>query len=68
MDSLLYTTYMYLKFVNGRQRMAELNLNLTQAISVVFAHEGGTVVSPTFTPRKYSWYSFLLEAMSTSGP
>jgi hypothetical protein len=22
----------------------------------------------TFTPRKYSWYSFLLEAESTTGP
>jgi hypothetical protein len=33
------------------------------------AHEGGKVVSPTpFTPRKYSWYSFLLEAESTPGP
>jgi len=35
-------------------------------------HEGGKVVSPThqppLTPRKYSWYSFLLEAKSTLGP
>jgi len=33
------------------------------------AHEGGKVVShthrPTLPPRKYSWYSFLLEAEST---
>ena len=33
------------------------------------AHEGGKVVSPThwlpLSPRKYSWYSFLLEAKST---
>jgi len=32
------------------------------------AHEGGKVVSPThrpaLDPRKYSWYSFLLEAES----
>ena len=32
------------------------------------AHDGGKVVSlthrPLFTPRKYSWYSFLLEAES----
>jgi hypothetical protein len=32
------------------------------------AHEGGKVVSPThrppFTPRKHSWYSFLLEAVN----
>jgi hypothetical protein len=36
------------------------------------AHEGGKVVSPThrppLPPRKDSWYSFLLEAESTSGP
>ena len=34
-------------------------------------HEGGKVVSPThrppLSPRKYSWYSFLLEAESTPG-
>jgi hypothetical protein len=32
-------------------------------ISRQSAHEGGKVVSP----RKYSWYSFLLEAESTPG-
>jgi len=36
------------------------------------AHEGGKVVSPMHQPplplRKYSWYSFLLEAESTPGP
>jgi hypothetical protein len=50
-------------------------------ISRQSAHEGGKVVSPThrpplpsgkaaFTspPRKYSWYSFLLQAESTPGP
>jgi hypothetical protein len=35
------------------------------------AHGGGKVVSPTnrppLSPRKYSWYSFLLEANSTPG-
>jgi hypothetical protein len=35
------------------------------------AHEGSKVVSPThrppLPPRKYSWYSFLLEAESTPG-
>ena len=40
-------------------------------ISRQSAHEGGKVVSPThrplFTPRKYSRYSFLLEAESTPG-
>ena len=37
-----------------------------------WAHEGGKVVSPThrppLLPRKYSWYSFLLEAESTPEP
>jgi len=36
------------------------------------AQDGGKVVSfterPLLTPRKYSWYSFLLEAESTPGP
>jgi hypothetical protein len=35
------------------------------------AQNGGKVVSPyapaAFTPRKHSWYSFLLEAESTPG-
>jgi hypothetical protein len=41
-------------------------------ISRQSAHEGGKVVSPThrprLAPRKYSWYSFLLEAELTPGP
>jgi hypothetical protein len=41
-------------------------------ISRQSAHEDGKVVSPTHRPRlplrKYSWYSFLLEAESTPGP
>jgi len=36
------------------------------------AHEGGKVVNPMHGPplprRKYSWFSFLLEAESTPGP
>jgi hypothetical protein len=36
------------------------------------AHESGKVVSPThrppLPPRKYSWYSYLLEDESTPGP
>ena len=36
------------------------------------AHEGRKVVSPMYRyplpPRKYPWYSFLLEAESTPGP
>jgi len=39
---------------------------------VALAQDGGKVVSlthrPLFTPRKYSWYSFLLEADWTPGP
>jgi hypothetical protein len=41
-------------------------------ISRQSAREGGKAVSPTHRPplssRKYSWYSFLLEAESTTGP
>ena len=41
-------------------------------ISRQSAHEGGKAVSathrPPLPPRKYSWYSFLLEAESTPGP
>ena len=41
-------------------------------ISWQSAHEGGKVVRlmhpPALPPRKYSWYSFLLEAESTPGP
>ena len=33
------------------------------------AQDGGKPYAPAaFTPRKYSWYSFLLEVESTSGP
>jgi len=38
-------------------------------ISRQSAHEGCQPnASPAFTPRKHSWYSFLLEAESTPGP
>ena len=41
-------------------------------ISRQSAHEGGKVVIPMHRPllplRKYSWYSFVLQAESTSGP
>jgi hypothetical protein len=41
-------------------------------ISRQSAHERGKIVSPThwppLTPKKYSWYSFMLEAESTPGP
>jgi len=32
------------------------------------ADEGGKYAPAAFTPRKSSWYSFLLEAESTPGP
>jgi len=39
---------------------------------VTVTPDGGKVVRPThqppLPPRKYSWYSFLLEAQSTTGP
>ena len=45
---------------------------LGSQISNQLAHEGGKFVSsghrPPLPPRKYSWYSFLLEAESTPGP
>jgi len=41
-------------------------------ISRQSAHEGGKVDNPKYRPplpfRKYSWYSFLLEAESAPGP
>jgi hypothetical protein len=41
-------------------------------ISTQSAHEGGKVVSlthrPPLLPRKYPWYSFLLETESIPGP
>ena len=40
-------------------------------ISRKLAHAGGKVVSPTpphFPTRKYSWYSFLVQAESIQGP
>ena len=46
--------------------------HLCSQISKQSAHEVGKVVSPTHRPpllsRKYTWYSFLLEAVSTPGP
>jgi hypothetical protein len=45
---------------------------LSSQISRQSAHEGGKVDSPTHRPplptRKYSWYSFLLEAELKPGP
>ena len=50
-------------------RVAEVSVS---QISVQSAHEAGHFVSPNYRPpllfKKYSWYSFLLEAESTPGP
>ena len=39
---------------------------------MIMAQDGGKIVSlrcrPPLPPRKYTWYSFLLEAESTPGP
>jgi len=32
------------------------------------AQDGGRLSAAAFTPRKYSWYSFMLEAESNPGP
>jgi len=41
-------------------------------ISRQSAHEGGNGVSPVYwlsiPPRRYPWYSFISEALSTPGP
>ena len=52
--------------------MTRLDLNdVNRLISRHLAHEGGKVVSrthrPPLPPRKYSSYSFLLEAEATAG-
>jgi len=50
----------------------EVSRKLRFSDYVTMAQGGGNVVSlthrPLVNPRKYSWYSFLLEAESTPGP
>jgi len=53
-------------------RRPEVSRKLRFPDFVTMAQEGGKVVSLThrklFSPRKYSWCSFLLEAESNPGP
>jgi len=57
---------------NRGARCPEGSRKLRFPAYVTMAQNGGKVVSltyrPLFTPRKFSWYSFLLEAESTPGP
>jgi len=54
------------------QRCPEGSRKLRFPDYVTMARDGGKVVSLThrslLNPRKYSWYSFLLETESTPGP
>ena len=55
--------------VKGLDRSLVLQQFEVPTISIQSAHEGGKVVSTTnrspLSSRRYSWYSFLLEAEST---
>jgi hypothetical protein len=46
----------------------EVSRNLRFSDYMTTAQDGGEFVSPEYAPRKYFWYSFLLEAESTPGP
>jgi len=58
------------KSVPIQARGVQRNLRFPDYVTT--AQDGGKVVSlthrPHYTPRKYTWYSFLLEAESTPGP
>ena len=58
--------------ITGQDRPAEGSRKLRLPDYVITAQDGGKVVTlthrPPLPPRKYSWYSFLLEAQSTPGP
>jgi hypothetical protein len=58
--------------ITGLDRPLGLQEVEASRISRHSAHEGSKVVSPTHRPplpqRKYTWYSFMLEAELTLGP
>jgi len=63
------------KFINvsgNTTKITVVNRKLTFPDYVTTAQDGGKFVSLTyrqfFTPRKYSWYAFLLETEWTPGP
>jgi len=66
---LTFQLYKKLKMVKVNNPITGLDKPCGFQISRQSALEGGKVVSPThrppLPPRKYSWYSFLLEAEST---
>jgi len=71
----LHASSYLLTFILGQGKSVPLQARGSQRVPgsfpdyVIIAQNGGKVVSlthrPFFTPRKYSWYSFLLEAEST---
>jgi hypothetical protein len=68
----MYCSKLCFTKVTGLDRSLGLQEVQTRRISRQSAHAGGKVVSPThrppLPPRKFSWYSFLLDAESTPGP
>jgi len=58
--------------ITGLEKPVEVWEVEASRISSHAAHEGGKVVShmhrPPIPPRRYPWYSFLLEVSSTLGP
>ena len=66
------TGLLYLYSIRCLDRTSGFQEVETSRISINSAHEGGKIVSPKhrlpLPPRRYPWYSFLLESESTPGP